>query len=155
MRPLYNSIEIGLLLFFLVSSCSKSTPPADFYVTNLTSGSWIITQLLLEGPENHADIFDGYVFTFLENRMVRATKNGSTSKGQWQLSHVDFSTYLILKFEGSGDIEKLNKTWTYYGNGLDHMSLHNDNWSEVLVFSKQEYQTTIRSIEIMGIIVLT
>jgi hypothetical protein len=111
MKIIFKFILTALTLILFGTSCSESDPPEDFFVTNLTSGSRIITLYSHDGIENDVQIFDGYVFTFNTNKNVTMAKNSSFVNGHWEMTRSGYSTFLSLDFNGSSDFDGINRKW--------------------------------------------
>lgn len=108
-------MKLGLFLLFLSTLAIACTNGDDNSPTNntdddLTNGSgWRITYFLDKDKEETSD-FAGYTFVFEEGGVFKASKNGTTTTGTWQIN--SSSNKLIINTGvATKPLEELNDDW--------------------------------------------
>ena len=118
---IYGRLLVFALVFF--TSCSKNagnpsaqSPASDSITGLLTNGSWTISSLIQKKEDNTA-AFSGYVFRFVSNGKLVATKNGADIQGSWSYSPA--VTYygssskdaITVNMGTDNPFRRLTKTW--------------------------------------------
>jgi hypothetical protein len=75
----------------------------------LVDGLWEITKFMDE--EDETAIFDGYIFDFLENGIVEASKNGQGYRGEWMTYGDDGTLELELFFGNEYPLAEIVDDW--------------------------------------------
>ena len=111
-----KQIIISTFLSVFLFSCKRETNMTQTTVKNtVTSGSWSIS-FYEDSGENETSDFQGWIFYFGEDGVLRCEKDGVTSNGTWSIS--DSSS-------DDDSIDDLDFNIVLYGNPLSELT---DDW---------------------------
>lgn len=103
-----------LIVFFVMTSCSKDDDPVPITPTEvsntLVSGTWRVTYFW-DSNKDETNDFNGYAFTFSAGGVVTAVRSGSTVTGSWSTGQDDSKTELLLSFSSPADFVELSDDW--------------------------------------------
>jgi hypothetical protein len=103
----------------------------------LLDGEWAITFFF--DDEDETAQFNGYVFTFFENRAATAAKDGMEVMGSWESYGDDGSLELELDFGPESPLDELEDDWDIIEFGEDIIILKDtsgDGSVEFLIFER-------------------
>jgi hypothetical protein len=126
-----------VILFFVISACSKSDePPATSPI--IQQGTWRVSYFSDNGAVE-TNNYTGYVFTFNSNGSVTAVKNGVSTTGTWSPGTKESDNKLVLTFNAIA-LSELNTDWhftekSYSVLAMEHV--HSGNGGiDVLILEK-------------------
>jgi hypothetical protein len=113
-----NKILLLLFCIALITGCKKSTAPKQPAEEYLESGTWRVTNLVVEGVDK-SDLLNGYTLTFQTTGTVQAVKGPSSENGTWSVSTSGSGqssyTQLKINFPAGGVCVNLKQDWDLYG----------------------------------------
>ena len=123
MKKLIQATAVLMSLVSFMGSCSKSnTAPASATTSNpakiITTGTWAVSSLNQRGEDKTAQ-FNGYVFTFSSEGIIKAEKNGAFITGAWLYSPSAVIYYgstgtnasMNIGLGGDKPLSQLSKVW--------------------------------------------
>ena len=114
-----------LALGFGLHACKQDHPSTAEFGTLLTSASWKVHRFDNNGRAS--DAYDGYVLSFGDSSVVRATRDGDVVTGSYTVGYVRNETALTLDFGGNADFLDLNADWDVADNSARKLHLSNDD----------------------------
>lgn len=141
MKKILSLITVAALL---IASCHKDVQGMDDNNGNgdatITPGDYIITKFTdASSGGNQASMFSGYTFTFNNDGIVIAEKNGVSETGTYtqKPSHEGEAAKLDLEFNNA-PLEELSKNWQVDIISSNAIHLSDDgNANEVLQFTAE------------------
>lgn len=107
------------LAFVSLFSCSKNDDPSNN--NGSLSGQWVI-HYYWDKKDETSD-FAGYIFEFLSNGQLKATKGSNTVTGTWQ----ETSSKFIIDFGNDPVLEEINDDWEKIERTSSFIHLEDDN----------------------------
>ncbi|MCB0568281.1 MAG: hypothetical protein KDC66_00880, partial [Phaeodactylibacter sp.] len=91
----------AMMMFLLIgfSACTNSSSddnqPDTPSTTLTTTGQWRVSYYFDKDKDETSD-FNGYTFSFLDNGVLEASRNGSTTAGTWKVISDDGHQKLVI-----------------------------------------------------------
>ncbi len=125
-KSLMTLLIFGLLTLQFVACKKDVSAPSSSASTSSVAGDYMVSSFVNSG--NQTATFDGFTFSFNEDKSVVATKGRDKYNGTWKFDDSD-STELKINFFDA-PLNELNKGWHVQDLTEQHMLLVDDSSDE-------------------------
>lgn len=120
------------MMFILIgfSACTNSSSddvqPDTPSTTLTTTGQWRVSYYFDKDKDETSD-FNGYTFSFLDNGVLEASRNGSTTVGTWKVISDDGHQKLVIVIGSAKPLIDLSDDWIITERNDSRIKLRDDN----------------------------